>query len=147
MQDQEIRQAIVDEEHLKLLSMGYYVSAGFHAAFSLFGLLYLVLGVIFFISGRSFSGGPGAPPPAFLGILFGIMGLAMFLLMITIAILLFLAGSRIKKRESRTFCMVVAGINCIFIPYGTLLSIFTFMVLGRNSVRGLFESAAKQVSV
>jgi len=43
MSDETLRQSIVDEEHLKLLSLGYIVSGGLAALFSLFGLLYLVI--------------------------------------------------------------------------------------------------------
>jgi hypothetical protein len=46
MSDQTLRQAIIDEEHLKLLSIGYMVSAGIAALFSLFGLLYVLMGVM-----------------------------------------------------------------------------------------------------
>jgi hypothetical protein len=35
---------------------------------------------------------------------------------------------------------VIAGINCIFIPYGTLLGVATFMVLVRPSVQALFAA-------
>jgi hypothetical protein len=143
MMDQEIRQTILDDEHLKLLSIGYYVSAGITAAFSLFGLLYSIIGMFILIASHSSSslGRPGEPPPAFIGAMFMVFGLAMFAFTILAAILKFLAASRIKRRKSRVFCMLVAGISCIEIPYGTLLGVFTFMVLGRNSVRVLFESA------
>jgi hypothetical protein len=46
MVDETLRQAIIDEEHLNLLSIGYLVSAGVAALFSLFGLLYVFMGVI-----------------------------------------------------------------------------------------------------
>ena len=49
------------------------------------------------------------------------------------------AGIRIRQKRSRIFCMVIAGIGCLEFPYGTLLGIFSFIVLGRNSVRLLFE--------
>jgi hypothetical protein len=62
-----------------------------------------------------------------------------FLILIAMAILKLLTAQYIKRRRSRAFCMVVAAISCLEIPYGTLLGVFTFLVLGRNSVRGLFE--------
>jgi hypothetical protein len=38
------RQSIIDEEHLKLLSLGYMISAATSAFFSLFGLMYVAMG-------------------------------------------------------------------------------------------------------
>ena len=145
MSDEDIRQRIIDEEHLKLLSIGYMVSAGMSAFFSLFGLLYVLMGVMM---GTAFSAKTdaavraGQGPPAFIGWFLGIIGLVIFLLMITLAILKFLTARYIKRRRSRIFCMVVAGISCLGIPYGTLLGVFTFLVLGRDSVRHLFESGS-----
>jgi len=43
---EETRQSIIDEEHLKMLSLGYVVSAAVSAFFSLFGLLYVFLGIM-----------------------------------------------------------------------------------------------------
>jgi hypothetical protein len=143
MLDQEIRQTIVDEEHLKLLSIGYYISAALNAAFSLFGLLHMAFGMLMFMAIRSSStiSQAGEPPPQFVGLIFVGIGLAMFVLMITAFILKLMVASRIRKRKARMFCMAVAGIGCIEVPYGTLLGILTFMVLERNSVQKLFESA------
>jgi hypothetical protein len=37
--------------------------------------------------------------------------------------------------------MVIAAIGCLEIPYGTLLGVFSFLVLGRDSVARLFTSS------
>ena len=50
----------------------------------------------------------------------------------------FLAGLYLKKRKNRTFIMVVAGINCLQIPFGTVLGVFTIVVLSRPAVTNLF---------
>jgi tryptophan-rich sensory protein len=79
-----------------------------------------------------------SPPPAF-GWIFGIIGLTLFLLMVGVAILKFRAAQCIKHRRSRTFCMVTAAISCLEFPYGIVLGVFTFLVLGRSSIKDLFE--------
>lgn len=144
MMDQETRQTIVDEEHLKVLSICYYVSAGMTALMSLFGLFYAVIGVIAIASGPN-VGSPHEPSPAVVGAIFISIGLGMFGLGLLGAILKIVAGSRIRQRKSRIFCMVVAAIGCLEFPYGTLLGIFTFIILGRSSVRQLFEEAEKEL--
>jgi hypothetical protein len=50
-----------------------------------------------------------------------------------------LSGLFLRARRHRTFSMVVAAINCLHIPIGTALGVFTFIVLGRESVRKLYR--------
>jgi hypothetical protein len=147
MSDQTLRQTIIDEEHLKLLSIGYLVSAGITALFSLFGLLYVFMGVMMSISfNEAAKKASQSTPPAFIGWVFGIIGLVIFLILIAMAILKLLTAQYIKRRGSRTFCMVVAAISCLEIPYGTLLGVFTFLVLGRESVKCSFVPQAAPLS-
>ena len=141
------RQAILDEEHLNLLSWGYMISAAIAVMFSLFGLVYVVFGIIMLtVSAHAPAVAEKAnqAPPAFVGWFLGGIGLAMFLLMIAVAITKYWAGRCIKKRKSRTYCMVIAGLGCMEIPYGTALGILTFIVLGRQSVMKLFDAKVGQ---
>ena len=137
------RRSIIDEEHLKLLSLGYIVSGGFAAFLSMFGLIYGLMGVM---AGTLLSHLPETPakggqqPPAFIAWIFACVGLAMFVGLIAIAAAKFRVAWCIRRRRAQTFCMVIAAIGCLEIPYGTLLGIFSFLVLGRNSVAHLFAS-------
>lgn len=142
MPENELRQTIVDQEHLKLLSMAYLVSAGLNAFFSLFGLAYALFGMFVL---TAIAHGPGSPtqgPPAELvAWMFGLVGAGIFMLMVTLGVLKFLVYQRLKQRRSRVFCMIVAGFSCLGVPYGTLLGIFTFSVLARPSVAQLFQES------
>jgi hypothetical protein len=143
MSEEIIRQSVIDEEHLKLLSLGYMISAATAAFFSLFGLMYMVMGIIIsaIISQKPGVARPtGQQPPAFIGWIFAAIGLGVFLIMILLAALKLRASSCIKNRKSRTFCMVMAGISCLEVPYGTVLGALSFIVLGRDSVVRLFNS-------
>ncbi len=145
-----IRQSVIDEEHLKLLSLGYMISAATTAFFSLFGLMYLFMGVV--ISAAiahkpEVATNTGQEPPAFLGWIFAGIGLGIFLVMIILAAAKLRAAFCIKNRKTRTFCMVMAGISCLEIPYGTVLGVLTFMVLGRISVVRLFDSSVAPETV
>ena len=142
MLDQESRQAIVDAEHLRLLSVGYIVSGVMTALLSVMGLFYAAMGVMISTIaplGANSSVPPDSLPPQFMGTFFAIIGGIMFLALIGLAIAKFKAASCLKKRTSRTFCMVVGGISCLGIPYGTCLGVCTFVVLGRQSVADLFS--------
>lgn len=139
MIDDSIRQSTIDEEHLKLLSLGYMISAGISAVFSLFGLMYAFMGAMFGALVRMPTSPNGEPPPPFVGWLFMGFGLAFFVGLIAFALLKYKVAMSIKRRQSRTFCMVVAAIGCLGFPYGTVLGVFTFIVLGRDSVARQFE--------
>jgi hypothetical protein len=142
MSEQDYRQAILDEEHLKLLSIGYWVAGGMAAFFSLFGLFYIAMGAVVAISIAKIPAAsvqPNQPSPAFVGWLFAGIGLAVFLAAATLAAMRLWAAVSLKRRKSRTFCLVAAGLSCLEFPYGTTLGIFTFMVLSRPSVMQLFE--------
>jgi len=140
------RQSVIDEEHLKLLSICYMISAAISACFSLFGLMYGAMGAVITEAVKRTpelaAGADNAPPPALIGWIFGGIGVAVFLVLITMAGLQLGVAFSLKKRKSRTFCMVVAALECLGVPYGTLLGIFTFIVLGRDSVIRLFEASA-----
>jgi len=51
----------------------------------------------------------------------------------------FLSARFIKARRHRAFSLVVSGFNCLHMPLGTVLGVFTFIVLGRESVREIYE--------
>jgi len=138
-------QTMIDREHLKLLSIGYMISAGVNAFFMLFGLFYVFMGAVASeMIGLSpgTNAKPGQPPPAFIGWIFAGIGLAFFAIGLTFAILKFCAASNLKRRRSRIFCMVVAGLTCLEFPYGTALGVFTFISLSKESVVRLFETHA-----
>jgi hypothetical protein len=61
----------------------------------------------------------------------------------TMAVLDVMAARSLSTRQRRTFCMVIAALNCMNAPLGTLLGVFTFIVLGRDSVRLEFEKYSK----
>ena len=130
---------IVDAEHLRLLAIFHFVSAGLAMIGVAFASLYLVMFQVFFSNPEMWTKSQQAPPPA------GIIGF--FRWFIALFVLWFLAGAvgnllsgvYLRSRRHRTFSMVVAGLNCLHIPIGTALGVFTFVVLSRDSVRELYQ--------
>jgi hypothetical protein len=59
---------------------------------------------------------------------------------VTSGVLNVISGLCLRARKGRTFSLVVAGINCLYIPLGTLLGVFTIIVLLRDSVRELYAA-------
>jgi hypothetical protein len=138
-QSSESPQTIIDHEHLRLLRIGYFISAAQTALFIPFGLVYAGMGVMFaHLPGG--GGGGSASPPAIMSWIFGIIGAVVAGFATLAAALKLLAAIRLKERRSRTLCLIAAGISCLEIPYGTALGVMTFIVLGRPSVRQEFDA-------
>ena len=134
MDSREQRQ-LLDEEHLRLLRLGYLVAGGASVFFAFFPLFYVAMGV--FVATGGFNGAShrmGEPDPRLMGWIFVSIGIVIFILAVLIAVLKFLTARALGRRRSRMLCIVTAGISCLGIPYGTVLGIFTFLVLSRPSV-------------
>jgi hypothetical protein len=129
-----------DTEHLRLLSLFHYIRGGIGAFVSCIFIIYIFMGLILTASARLFHTNNG--PPAAVGLIFVVIGSAAVILGWTWAALTIYAGRCLAQRKHRIFCMVIAGINCLFLPYGTILGIFTLVVLQRPSVQAIFDRAA-----
>ena len=129
-----------DAEHLRLLSIFHYVVAGVAGFCSFFPLLYTVLGFVFVaLSHRPPTNPTQQLPPVALGWAFVGLGIFLFLLGVAFAVVLALAGRSLSHRTGYWFAFVVACIECIFIPFGTILGVFTIIVLSRESVKTVFS--------
>jgi len=51
---------------------------------------------------------------------------------------------KISARKNKTFCFVIAYIEWINMPLGTILGVFTLVVLQKPSVTVLFDQQARQ---
>jgi hypothetical protein len=134
-----------DREHLRLLAIFHYVVAGLAAFFSFFPLLYTTVGAIFIFAARHGTAKPGEElPPEFLGWIFAAVGLLLFFLGIAMAICILIAGRCLSRNKHYTFVLVMACIECLFIPFGTILGVFTIIALSRESVWTLFSTGTAQ---
>ncbi|MDE3066531.1 MAG: hypothetical protein KGJ60_03170 [Verrucomicrobiota bacterium] len=126
-----------DEEHLKLLSIFHYVVAGCAAFIALFPVIYIVLGLFMLLAPASFAD-HGQPPPAFAGWIFVVMGSVFMTLGWIFAAFVFAAGRCLARRKHYTFCLVMACVECLFMPFGTVLGVFSIIVLMREPVKQIF---------
>src|SRR5437763_16605313 len=108
MTEQE-KQRILDEDHLKLLRIGYFVGGGVDAFFALFPLIYVLSGIIVAV-GVPASTRPGEPSPALLGLIVVFIGLAVSLLFLAPAVLKFLAARALGLPRNR----VLGGAAVVF---------------------------------
>lgn len=122
-----------DEQHLKLLSIFHYVIGVLKALFACIFFIHLFIGLAMLT-------GAIDDVPAFVGLMLVIMAAVFITFGWTLAACLFVAGNSLAKRKHYTFCLVIAAISCIFMPFGTILGVFTIIVLMRPSVKELFSA-------
>jgi hypothetical protein len=127
-----------DQEHLRLLTVFYYAYAGITALFACFPIIHLTLGILFLANPGIFGDMKNGPPPALLGYIFTIIGGALVLIGWTFAICSFLMARFLARRKHYLFCVIVAGANCMAMPLGTALGVFTLIVLLRPEVKAMF---------
>ena len=126
-----------DEQHLKLLSIFHYVVGGMTALIACFPLIHFVVGIAI-VSGN--FGGPEMPSEgAFVGWFFIILAGTMITLGWGTALCMIITARKLKTRTGHTFCLVIAAIECLCFPFGTILGIFTIIVLTKESVKAQFD--------
>jgi hypothetical protein len=138
-----------DAEHLRLLSIFHYVVAGLGAMCSCLPCFHLAFGLVILFAPQTFEhGGHGGQPPdempAFVGALIAMFAAVFILVGWAASFCVFLAGRYLSRRQHYTFCLVIAALLCAFGPFGTVLGVFTIIVLMRPSVKVLFNPQASQ---
>lgn len=123
-----------DAEHLRLLSVFHYVVAGLLGVFSLFPVIHLTLGILM-VTGQLDDANP---PPALFGWMFVLLPALMILGGLALALCMAVAGYKLGHHRAYTYCLVVAAVECLFMPFGTVLGVFTIIVLMRPSVKERF---------
>jgi hypothetical protein len=138
-QDQQRR----DREHVKLLAIFHFVFAGL--AFVGIGFLcmhYFIMHTAFSNPAMWKSQPPNMPPKAFLDAFIWFY-LFMGVLLLTGLVLNVLSGMFLLQKRNRLFSLIIGGLNCLQIPFGTVLGVFTILVLSRDSVRQLYARGAE----
>ncbi len=74
-------------------------------------------------------------------------GFVFFLIGIVILFCIILTGQSLARYQNYHFCLIVAALECLIIPVGTILGIFTILVLRRDSVKALFAAPQEESDV
>ncbi len=137
----------IDTEHLRILSIFYYIMAGLSGMALLFiiGHAFLMTMVFGFATNletpsskesQSLDLSEFAPILGLMGVFYIVIGL----LTLAVGVMNFKTARFLRQRSGKTFTMVTAGINCLNFPFGTILGVFTFVVLSRPSVSESYRS-------
>lgn len=123
-----------DLEHLRLLSIFHYIVGAITALFSLLPVLHLVVGLLL-MTGRIEETDPAA---RLVGGMFVAISAAVIVCGLTLAGFMIHTGRCIARRRRHTLCLVVAGVECTLMPFGTVLGVFTLIALLKPQIRALF---------
>ncbi len=126
-------QSVQDREHLDLLAVFHFITA----ALAGLGLGFLGLHFLIF-QAVAVHGGPGLAAPGRVQlplVLFSLVYAALGFWLTALLVLNLLSGIFMKRRRARVFSLVVGAINCVHVPFGTVLGVFTLVVLTRASIR------------
>ncbi len=153
-------QELTDAENLNALTLCHYILGGVTALFSCMFIFHIVMGTMMIHNPGMFTprpmpqAVPSAPLypgqlspvqpypffPPFMGYMFVTMGTIAVLGGWTLGALTAYAGRCLKARRNYLYILIIAGCNCGFVmPLGTVLGVFTFIVMTRPTVKALFE--------
>lgn len=126
-----------DVAHVRLLSILHYLLAGCVALFALFPVAHLAVGVAM-VTGR--LGDASAPfDLREFGWMFILVASTIITAGLAFAGCILFAGRCLARRAHHVFCVVTAALECLVMPFGTVLGVFTIVVLQRPSVKQLFR--------
>lgn len=134
-----------DDQYIRILSIFHYVVAGLAALFSLIPVIHLTLGIAI-VSG-AIKEPREAFPLSMMGWFFIVFASCAILCGLAFSVCLFLAGHYLNRRRRYIFCFVMAALACMFMPFGTVLGVFTLILLTRDSVKAQFLPPAAGRSV
>jgi hypothetical protein len=120
------------QNYLDVLAVFHYVYGGFSLLVTLMALGFM--GIAFGASsewGRNWDATAGCV----------LMVVFVFILVVAggVSVLNLLTGRALQTRRGYVLSLVTAGVNCLNVPLGTLLGIFTLVLLSDPTVRPLFD--------
>lgn len=134
-----------DKQYLQLTGIFHFVVGGIAGLLACFPIIHFVIGISMFFAALANPKSVDAAPFSIFGLMFTIIPGLMIAIGWVFAICVMLAGYFLLKRRNHTYCLVMACIECIFMPFGTVLGVLTILLLLRPEVKALFASTLPPV--
>jgi len=126
-----------DEDHLRILSILHYLFGALAGLYCSTPLIHVFIGFLM-VSGNM----DAHAEEQIVGWLFIGIGGAIVALGWIFAALVVFVGYSLSQRKRYMLCFVTACLCCMHVPLGTVLGVFTILVLARPSVKDLFDRGA-----
>jgi hypothetical protein len=123
-----------EQEHLRLLSIFHYVWGGITLATALLTLPHIAIGLWALQSPDLFAS-EGTLPAELYGWMFLGGGLFFLVLGLIFGLLVIGSGRCLAKRKGYWFSFMIACLECLMMPIGTALGVFTLITLSKDGVK------------
>ena len=131
------------ENRIDLLGTLHYVFGVLTALTFSIPIIHLVIGIVMLMG--TINGGDAAPRAVALA--FIIIPLIVIIIGWVLAALIIASGYLMRARRSYTFCLTISFLECLLVPLGSILGVFTILALSKEGAAKLFEQpAALEVS-
>ena len=131
-----------DEQYVKILAIFHFVVAGISALAACFPILHFIMGLGMLAVSLGLGASEGAfaeaAIPGLVGLLFTLIAGSVMLFGWAFAVCVALTGWFLLKKKRHMFCVVMGGVECMFMPFGTVLGVFTIITLMKPSVKEMF---------
>jgi hypothetical protein len=116
---------------------------------TIYGVLILLAGLIGASVMMAMSGAIGGaftaqwaddPPPEWLAGLFGAVGVGILVFVCGLGVLNILSGRWMERRMNRTGSIIIAAVDCLNMPLGIVLGVFTLVSLSDDRVIDAYRS-------
>jgi hypothetical protein len=138
-------QLLQDSEHIRLLAAFHFILRGLALVGIPFICLHYFMMSSVFANPEMWKSAKNVEPQArafFEHFFQAFVWFYLFMGVVCLAasILNILSGVFLRQKKHRMFSVIVAGLNCLQIPFGTALGVLTLIVLMRDSVRQSYEA-------
>jgi len=123
-----------EEQNLDLLAIFHYILGALTGLFACIPIIHLVIGIVLLTG--NYNGGDVTPRS--IALIFIILAAIIILVGWIFAIMIIIAGRRLKERRAYNYCLVVAFMECLIVPFGTVLGVFSIVTLTKETVKELF---------
>lgn len=126
-----------EQSHLEMLAVFHYVWGGLNLLCGAMPLIYVPFGIMG-LMGKL----PDSPdePPTFVWWFVIAMGVVGAVASWAIAILVLIAGRQLNRARGWVYCLVIAILECLSMPLGTILGVFTIIALSKPEIKALFDA-------
>lgn len=133
-----------NSQNLDLIAIFHYVAAAIIYLKGLIALIFIGIGAI---ASAAILCEEGPDPEALVpvGIIFFLFPMMFLAITAAIGTAVLIAGRRIAKRTHLTYCQIIAGLECLCFPHGTILGVISLIFLTRNDIKQQFKNGDKNV--